>query len=169
MWKNVSTLIMVASALVFGGTAWAARDVTSPQDTVLGVPNDNTPPNELPPFAVDDQILTKYLHYDGGTQATGIRVTPVVGPTLVTGLTFTTANDADGRDPVDWELSGSNDSINGPYTLIASGEIVDFAGTAAWPRRTKTETPIQFDNDIEYKHYQLVFPTVRYRNLQSLT
>ncbi|KPK37614.1 MAG: hypothetical protein AMJ65_14195, partial [Phycisphaerae bacterium SG8_4] len=161
MFRNVPILIVIASALIFSGAAQAGRDVTSPQDTVLGVPNENTPPNELPPFAVDDQILTKYLHYEGGTVATGIRVTPAAGSTVVTGLTFTTANDADGRDPVDWELSGSNDSINGPYTLIASGEIVDFAGTAAWPRRTKTETPIEFDNDIAYKHYQVMFPTVR--------
>ncbi|MHC4432594.1 MAG: hypothetical protein ACYTBS_12215, partial [Planctomycetota bacterium] len=50
---------------------------------------------------------------------------------------------------------------NGPYTLIASGTIDDFAGSPAWPRRTINETPIQFDNDIAYKHYQLVFPTVR--------
>ncbi|MHC4431359.1 MAG: hypothetical protein ACYTBS_05925, partial [Planctomycetota bacterium] len=149
MWKNVSILIVVASALVFGGTAWAGRDVTSPQDTVLGVPDDSDwPPNELPPFAVDDQILTKYLHFKGGMQATGIRITPVAGATVVTGLTFTTANDADGRDPVDYELSGSNESINGPYTLIASGTIDDFAGSPAWPRRTINETPIQFDNDI---------------------
>ncbi|MHC4581588.1 MAG: PA14 domain-containing protein, partial [Planctomycetota bacterium] len=162
MWKNVSILIVVASALVLGGTVWAGRDVTSPQDTVLGVPDDSDwPPNELPPFAVDDQILTKYLHFKGGMQATGIRITPVAGATVVTGLTFTTANDADGRDPVDYELSGSNESINGPYTLIASGTIDDFAGSPAWPRRTINETPIQFDNDIAYEHYQLVFPTVR--------
>ena len=161
MWKNVSILIVIASMLAFSGAAQAGRDVTSPQDTVLGVPNDNTPPNELPPFAVDDQILTKYLHYDGGTVATGIRVTPAAGSTVVTGLTFTTANDADGRDPVEWELSGSNDSINGPYTLIASGPIVDFAGGTAWPRRTKTTTPIQFANTVAYKHYQVMFPTIR--------
>ncbi|MEA3227395.1 MAG: hypothetical protein U9Q07_15700, partial [Planctomycetota bacterium] len=97
MLRNISIIILLASVLVLSGAAQAARDVTSPQDTVLGVPNDNTPPNELPPFAVDDQVLTKYLHYDGGTQATGFRVTPVAGSTVVTGLTFTTANDADGR------------------------------------------------------------------------
>jgi len=147
--------------LVFSGAAQAARDVTGPLDTVVGVPDENTPPNELPPFAVDDQVLTKYLHYDGGTVATGFRVTPAMGPTVVTGLTFTTANDADGRDPADYELSGSNVSIDGPYTLIAAGPIEDFVGTAAWPRRTKTTTPIQFENDIAYEHYQVMFPTVR--------
>jgi len=162
MWKNVSILIVIASVLVFSGAAKAGRDITSPLDTVVAVPDDGDwPPNELPPFAVDDQVMTKYLHYKGGTQATGIRVTPVVGATVVTGVTFTTANDWDGRDPVEYELSGSNVSIDGPYTLIAAGPIEDFAGTAAWPRRTKTTTPIRFENDIAYKHYQVMFPTVR--------
>jgi len=161
MWRNASFLIVIASMLVFSGAAQAARDVTGPLDTVVGVPDENTPPNELPPFAVDDQVLTKYLHYDGGTVATGFRVTPAMGPTVVTELTFTTANDADGRDPADYELSGSNVSIDGPYTLITAGPIEDFVGTAAWPRRTKTTTPIQFENDIAYEHYQVMFPTVR--------
>jgi len=79
----------------------------------------------------------------------------------VTGITFTTANDAVERDPVAFELYGSNDSIDGPYTLIASGDIVDFAGETVWPRFTKTETPILFDNDVAYAHYQVLFPTVR--------
>ena len=161
MWKNVSILIIITSMLVFSGAGWAARDVTGPFDIVVGYPDENTPPNELPPLAVDDQVLTKYLHYDGGTTATGFRVTPVEGATVVTGLTFTTANDADGRDPADYELSGSNDSIDGPYTLISAGPIEDFIAAAPWPRRTKTETPIQFDNTVSYKHYQVLFPTVR--------
>ncbi len=170
MWRNTSILIVIASMLVFSGAAQAARDVTGPLDTVVGVPNDGVttggndngwPPNELPPFAVDDQILTKYLHFKGGREPTGIRVTPVVGATVVTGLTFTTANDAEHRDPVTFELSGSNESIEGPYTLIASGDIVDFAQDTAWPRRTKTTTPIQFPNTVSYKHYQVMFPTIR--------
>jgi hypothetical protein len=145
-------------------------DVTSPFDTVVGVPDDGVttggddngwPPNELPPFAFDDQILTKYLHFKGNVEPTGLRVTPAMGPTTVTGLSFTTANDAGPRDPVGYELSGSNDSIDGPYTLIASGRIVDFEGAAEWPRRTKNETPITFDNDVAYAHYQIMFPRIR--------
>ena len=161
MWKSL-VFVLVASVLILSGAAQAGRDVTGPFDKVVGVPDDGDwPPNEVPRFACDDQILTKYLHFKGGTQATGIRVTPVIGATVVTGLTFTTANDADGRDPVDYELSGSNVSIDGPYTLIAQGPIEDFAAAAAWPRRTKGTTPIEFENDIAYEHYQLVFPTVR--------
>jgi hypothetical protein len=170
MWKNASILIVIASMLVFSGVALAGRDVTSPLDIVVGVPDDGVstdnstngwPPNELPPFAVDDQVLTKYLHFRGEVEPTGFRVTPAMGPTVVTGLTFTTANDNAPRDPVEYELSGSNESINGPWTLIAEGPIVDFAGGTAWPRRTKNETPIQFANTVSYKHYQVMFPVVR--------
>ena len=161
--------IVIASMLVLSSAAQAARDVTTPGDTIIGVPNDGITtggnnngwqPYELPSFAIDDQILTKYRHFKGRFEPTGIQVTPSVGPTIVTGLTLTTANDAKVRDPVEYELYGSNDSINGPYTLIASGPIVDFAGKA-WPRRTKNDTPITFANDVAYAHYQLMFPVVR--------
>ncbi|MFZ2149179.1 MAG: PA14 domain-containing protein, partial [Sedimentisphaerales bacterium] len=169
MLRNTSILIVLASMLAFSGAAQAARDVTRPGDIIQGVPNDGIsqndnhgwPGNEPPHQAIDDRIDTKYLHFKGELEPTGFRVTPAMGPTVVTGLTLTTANDAVERDPVEYELSGSNESINGPWTLIAEGPIVDFAGGTAWPRRTKNETPIQFANTVSYKHYQLMFPTVR--------
>lgn len=161
MWKK-SLLGVVSVVLLLGGVTQGGRDITGPLDTVVAVPDDGDwPPNEVPRQACDDQIGTKYLHYKGGDVPTGIRVTPVVGPTVVTGLSFTTANDTAGRDPAEYELSGSNESINGPYTLIAAGPIADFTGSAEWPRRTKGTTPIRFENDIAYEHYQLMFPTVR--------
>jgi hypothetical protein len=159
-------ITMLLSSMVM---AQGMIDVTSPFDTVVGVPDDGPstdasygwPPAEIPPNAIDDQILTKFLHFKGEVQPTGLRITPVMGPTIVNGLSFTTANDAVERDPVTYELSGSNESIDGPYTLIASGSIVDFDQTTAWPRRTINETPITFDNDVAYAHYQIMFPTVR--------
>ncbi|MHC4706806.1 MAG: DUF1349 domain-containing protein, partial [Planctomycetota bacterium] len=137
-------------------------DVTVPGDIVKGVPDDGDWPGaETPDLAIDDNTATKYLHFKGETEPTGIKVTPLDGPSVVTGLSFTTANDAAERDPVSFELSGSNDSIDGPFTLIASGDIVDFAQEAAWPRFTKNETAISFDNDVAYAHYQVMFPAVR--------
>ncbi|MFC1604920.1 PKD domain-containing protein [Planctomycetota bacterium] len=44
---------------------------------------------------------------------------------------------------------------------IAAGDVVDFAGEAEWPRFTKNETPIAFDNDVAYAHYQLIFTAIR--------
>jgi hypothetical protein len=85
----------------------------------------------------------------------------MVGATVVTGLTLTTANDAPNRDPIIFELSGSNTSIDGPYELIATGDVVDFAGTTEWPRFTRNETPIEFENTVAYQYYQIIFPTLR--------
>ncbi|MDT8302666.1 MAG: LamG-like jellyroll fold domain-containing protein, partial [Sedimentisphaerales bacterium] len=139
-----------------------AADVTMPGDIVKGVPDDGDwPGGEYPALAIDDNTGTKFLHFKGPQGITGIQVTPLDGPSIVTGLTFTTANDAAERDPISFELSGSNDSIDGPYTLIASGDIVDFAQEAAWPRFTKNETAISFNNGKAYAHYQVIFPAVR--------
>jgi len=144
-------------------------DVTAPGNNVRGVPNDGDwPGNEAPPLAVDDNDETKYLHFKGDDVAidpnadpTGFKVTPCVGPTIVTGLTFTTANDVPGRDPTAYELYGSNVGIDGPYKLIASGDIVDFNDVTEWPRFTMNATPITFDNATVYKHYQVLFPAIR--------
>jgi len=138
-------------------------DVTAPGDVVQGVPNDmDWPiPNEVPANAIDNSASTKFLHFKGELLPTGIQVTPAVGSTVVTGVTFTTANDSPGRDPVKFELSGSNDSIDGPWAPIAAGDIVDFAQATEWLRYTMNKTPILFQNAVAYKHYQIVFPALR--------
>ena len=76
-------------------------DITAPGDEVLGDPNDGDWPGaETPDLAIDDNVNTKYLHFKGETQATGIKVAPALGATIVSSITFTTANDAPERDPV---------------------------------------------------------------------
>jgi len=120
------------------------------------------PGAETPDLALDNDTGTKFLHFKGELEPTGIRVTPLEGSSIVTGLTLTTANDAAERDPISFELYGSNESIDGPYELIADGNVVDFADpNNAWPRFTKNETAIMFDNDVAYAHYQIMFPAVR--------
>ncbi len=162
---------VAADGSVIPGIVWSfttrdaavvLQDVTAPGDVLQGVPNDGDWPGaEIPAKIIDDSASTKFLHFKGEIQATGFQVTPAMGPTVVRGLTFTTANDAPERDPVKFELSGSNDSINGPWTLIASGDIADFAQATAWTRFTKNTTPIAFENDVPYAHYQVLFPAVR--------
>ncbi len=163
MYRKLSLIVVVGCSLLLGGMAQAAGlDITAPGDAVRGVPNDNDwPSNESPPLAIDNNTATKYLHFKGFTQPTGFQVTPSASQTIVVGMTFTTANDAVERDPVGFELYGSNVSMDGPYTLIASGDIVDFSQTTAWPRFTKNTTPILFDNDVAYDHYQVLFTGVR--------
>ncbi len=144
-------------------------DITSPGDAIKGLPiegdpdngNQNWPAGEAPPNVIDDNVNTKYLHFLGEKQPTGFAVTPSQSGRIVGGLTFTTANDDARRDPVKYELYGSNTSIDGPWTFIAAGDIVDFAQTAEWPRLTKNSTPIRFVNTQPYDHYMVMFPLVR--------
>ncbi len=137
-------------------------DVTLPGDNVLGVPNNgNWPAAETPWLAFDNNPNTKFLHFNGKTDPVGFQVQVLAGATIVTGLTFTAANDSPERDPVAFELSGSNDGLQGPWTLIAKGDIVDFKGATAWPRFTKNTTPITFENSVAYKFYQIMFTAVR--------
>jgi hypothetical protein len=137
-------------------------DVTSPADPVIGVPNDNDWPGaEIPAYAFDNKTSTKFLHFKGETQPTGAIITPVAGSTVVKGITFTTANDAVERDPIAFELYGSQVGADGPWTLIASGDIVDFAGATAAPRFTKNATPITFVNNTPYVSYQILVTAVR--------
>ncbi|NLZ05545.1 MAG: LamG domain-containing protein [Phycisphaerae bacterium] len=137
-------------------------DITAAGDAVQGVPNDGDWPGaETPDLAIDDNVATKYLHFKGETEPTGFQVTPALGATVVTGLTLTTANDAVERDPIAFELYGSNESIDGPYALIASGEVADFNQVDAWPRFTMNATSIAFENVVAYQHYQILFPAVR--------
>ena len=137
-------------------------DVTGPDDVVQGVPNDGDwPGGEHPALMIDDNVGTKYLHFKGDELASGIQIQPALGATIVNGLTLTAANDCAGRDPISFELYGSNDGIDGPYELIANGDVVDFAGADEWPRFAKTATPIIFENDVAYTNYQILFPAIR--------
>ena len=119
-------------------------------------------------MAIDDDVNYKYLHFLGETQPTGFQVTPSRGGTVVGEITLTTANDAPERDPISFMLYGSNVSINGPWTVIASGPVEDFNGETSWPRFTKNTTPIRFDNYTLYDHYQLLFTAVRNRPSASI-
>ncbi len=157
---NRTHIFVLLAVMLVSAVVWA--DVTSPGDVVQGVPNDGDWPGaESPPLAIDDDVNTKFLHFKGETQPTGFQVTLSAGATVVTGLTLTTANDAVERDPIAFELSGSNTSIDGPYSLIASGSVPDFDQASPWPRFTINETPITFANNTAYKHYQLLFTAVR--------
>jgi hypothetical protein len=148
----------------------AAIDVTMKGDPLVGLPNDgvNTggstsgwPAAEVPTNVIDNDVTTKFLHFKGEVEPTGFAVTPSMGATVVTGLTFTTANDAAERDPVAWELYGSNASIDGPWMLIAKGAIDDFARPIDWPRRWKSVTPIGFANKLAFLNYRVMFTAVK--------
>ena len=141
-----------------------AIDVTTKGDALNGFPNyaGAWPAAEVPANTIDNSITTKYLNFGGKVQPpSGFCVTPSLGYTVVTGLTFTSANDTPARDPIAFELYGAHASIDGPWTLIAKGAIDDFARPIEWPRRWKGVTPIGFANGAAFAHYKVVFASLR--------
>jgi len=151
----------ISDVELIGVTEDVLVDITSPGNTIYGYPADSDWSNsENPLMALDDNIKTNYRHKKGETKPTGLLVTPSKKK-VVNRLTMTTADDAPERDPVAFELYGSDQSITGKWTLIASGKIDDFNQETPWPRLTKNETPIVFDNDVAYKHYKFMVTAVR--------
>ena len=162
MMQRMMVFAVVAAFGLVGANA-ASQDlfvITEPGDPVQGVPDDgNWPDNESPDLAFDQDAGTKYLHFSG--ENTGVRVTPSQNDVVVKALNFRAANDVPGRDPVFFQLSGSNEGIDGPYELIAEGEIADLNQDDAWPRDTWISEPIEIDNDQVYEHYEIFFPELR--------
>jgi hypothetical protein len=150
--------------------AAGAIDITAAGDALVGFPEyaGSWPAGELPALTIDDKITTKYLNFGGKSAPSGIIVTPAIGATVVTGLSFTTANDAAERDPAAFELYGSNKGVEGPWALIAKGAIDDFTRPLAWPRRWKNVTPIGFANAVPYTNYKVAVTGVRGPNANSM-
>ena len=124
-------------------------DVTQPDDFIVPT-SSNSPGNEGVGNAIDNNSATKYLNFD--KLNAGLTVTPAVGPTAVTGLRLTSANDAPDRDPTSYLLLGSNNGQT--FVEVARGSIPDFSG-----RFVTVE--VSFANRQAYAHYRLLFPTVR--------
>ncbi len=83
-------VLMVCIAFMTGPALVQAGDVTAPGDPVIGFPNNgdgppptgNWPDNEPPEAAIDDNVGTKFLHFDGELAGgSGIQVTPSRGST----------------------------------------------------------------------------------------
>lgn len=155
----------------------ALVDITRPGDLIQLVNGVNQGDSDAgPPPAAEgveraiDDTGQKYLNFlDLGS---GFSVTPSGdGKDLpVTALTFYTANDALERDPASFWFSGSNDSINGPWTVISSGNLTLPDGRNAGGNsivipptgnNTAFHQQVTFVNFDIYTHYQIIFPTLK--------
>ena len=128
------------------------EDVTQPGDTIEPT-SFNSPINEEVDKAIDNDPHTKYLNFD--KLNAGFTVTPSTGPSVITGLRLTSANDVPDRDPTSFALFGSNDGRS--FVEIAHGSVPSF------PSRFFL-VEVAFANDQAYTHYRLLFPTVRNAN-----
>jgi hypothetical protein len=183
--RNRSRLALLgaaSAAAVVGVCAGAARaeQLLTPQDFIIaidGVPNffiDDTgtggtatmypTPGEVPQFAVDGDVNTKYLNF--GRRGGGFIVQPAVAST-VRSFQFFTANDASERDMVSYVLQGTNSPVvsldrgNGlggeTWTTISSGALSPPpAGTFMAPYAINNIT-----NSTAFTAYKMYFPDMR--------
>ncbi|MDB6133323.1 MAG: hypothetical protein JWM59_1566 [Verrucomicrobiales bacterium] len=163
---------MTLKPILFAGLALAAASLQEAKAQVLftigtagttGGTN-NWPAGEAPAFGVDGTPGTKYLNF--AKLNTGLVFTPSTAGTVVTGINFTTANDAVDRDPASYILLGSNSAIVSDVagsTLDVSASFTQIAGgTLSLPaERLTVGGGVTFTNTNAYNTYLLVFPTVK--------
>jgi len=158
--------MQIAEIQFFSGAGGSGSALLNPATPILAIdapaPNSDHPAGEAAPNVLDNNAGTKYLNF--GEERSGIIVTPAAGPSVVTGLLLTTANDAIDRDPTSYEIYGTNEVVdaldngNGledSWTLIASGAL-------ALPDARQVAAPeVNFANGVAYTSYKVLFPTVK--------
>ena len=141
------------------GASTVRSDITAPSDPIIIWPaGSTTPGSEGVANAIDNNTNTKYLNWGSGSAAppnSGFVVTPASGATIVTKLTFVSANDESGRDPITYKLEGSRDG-GGSYTTI-----VNSANTNVSTSRFTSSESAEFSNQEWYSSYRLTFPQLR--------
>lgn len=151
---------VVATVVLFSTNV----DVTQPGDSITSF-NANLFGDGAVSHAIDNDLGTKY----GANLTTvgapiGLVVSPAVGPTLVNGIRFFTANDASERDPSDYKLEGS---VNGgsTYTLIASNSLALPTGRnnvgGSLDPLVAFASEVYFNNAAGYSTYRLTFSHLR--------
>lgn len=176
-------LVSVSARSAGAATIFAPGDPISPiwktvagGDSTASAPGTaaagNFPAAEAAPNAIDGKVATKYLNFGTGGGAavstvtkgvgTGFYITPKFGPSIATGVQFTTANDEPARDPISISLEGTN-ATGADLTLGASWAVI-FTGNAGLdvdPGRQKLGLKIDFPNTVGYSSYRLLITAQR--------
>lgn len=159
-------LMQVADVGFYPAPDGTGPNVLSSLDSILAIhagPDSRYPGAESPAMAIDGNIDTKYLNF--GQVNSGIIVTPSIGPSILDAFQITTANDSPERDPVVWELYGTNDAIVDGDNSDGSGEMWTLicAGTMHLPDERKALGPMYdiCNQDQAYTSYMMYFPTVK--------
>ncbi len=168
-----SVLVFLAVSALLAGPAFADA-ILGPNDVILAVDSDGIvssssyPAVESPASMLDGDPNTKYLN--GGGAGSGFIVTPTT-PFMVQSFTLTTANDDAARDPVAWELYGTNDAVTSAdnsaglaenWTLVASG-------TVELPEERLTVGPVvSFASWDVYASFKMIFKTTKGASLMQV-
>jgi hypothetical protein len=161
-----SAAVTVAFA---GGRALAAGDhIFAPGDAIRAIdpdagPTPSSPTGQEAAKMIDGLTGSKYLNF--GREGSGIIVTP--GASVAQSFVLTTGNDAAERDPLAYQLFGTNDPITSGafsagtaenWTPISSGA----TGLLTDPGRTAFGQFVNFPSNVaSYSSYKLQFGQLR--------
>jgi hypothetical protein len=149
-----------AGGVYDGGSSYVGIDLTL-------IPDSDSPGAEGPEKVVDQNADTKYLN--GVGQGAGVIVTPSTTNTIVQSLLFTAGNDAPDRDPLTFEIFGTDDPITSGqhsfgdaenWTSIATGN----TGLDPDPGRKQPGTLVDITNGSGYDSYRVFFTNLRENN-----
>ncbi len=154
------------AALVAADRA-AAANLFAPTDFIIGIDatlnaTSNHPGGEAAPNAVDQNAATKYLNFS--KENSGFIVTPLGGSSVVQSIQFTTANDAEERDPASFRLFGTNDAIASTNNSLGNAEnwtLITTSALALPSGRGAVSSFTNFANAVGYSSYRVVFDTLK--------
>ncbi|MCH1509432.1 MAG: hypothetical protein L7T84_09530 [Akkermansiaceae bacterium] len=170
--KGVGNSMQIADVNFYQSLDASGSSFLVPGSPILAIqqqePNFENSESSSPEFEgvenlLDGSTATKYLNF--GKENTGFIVTPSAGSSVVRAFTLSTANDFEGRDPVNWELFGTKDAVitvahqsglgREEWTLIASGTL------ALPPDRETAGSQVIFNNNDAFTSYKWICRTVK--------
>ena len=170
--------MQVGEAQLYTATNAAGSPILANGNPVIAVANPTfesaSPGAENVTKAIDGDVSTKYLNFGTGGGAivqtatkgvgTGFYVTPVFGLSIVTGIQFTTGNDAPLRDPLSITIEGSNAvgsdlNLGSSWSLI-SGGILN-AGLDVDPGRQTLGERVDFSNTSSFTSFRVLIASQR--------
>src|SRR4051812_26429214 len=115
--KSLSFALGAAAFALVASDVRAQVNLLSPSDFIIGIDNNrnrvgNTNTGAEGPGSVfDGNAAGNTKWFTAAREFGGVIVTPAGGPATVQSLMFTTANDAENRDPVTFQLFGTNNPV----------------------------------------------------------
>jgi hypothetical protein len=178
--KSSESILPLFAALIpaFAPVTGHAAGILSPNDFVIGIDSIRNNPGgisntgaEGPASAFDGSDSSKWLSF--GRSWTGLIVTPAGGASIIQSMSFTAGGDAPERDPVSYQLFGTNgpitstqdsDGLSDSWTLISSGATGLNGPLLAATARSTTGSLVSFPNSTAFTSYKVVFTALRKAN-----
>lgn len=177
MSRRLSCFVLGAVVTALPAANALAANILSPSDFIIAIDGDRNLPgntqtgNEGPEKVFDENNGSKW--FSGARAFSGLIVTPVGGPAIVQSLSFTSGNDAPERNPVSFQLFGTNSAItsvnNGTgledsWTLIGGGSTGLGDPTSPAIGFNTTGAAIDVPNATAYASYKVLFTKLRSAN-----